>query len=186
MELGKAAMALADYATADDHFEKAFAWPQAIGNLTGMAMMARLMLGESQRRQQKWLGAEHAFAEARQIYQQIHNRMGLARACAGLGDAATGQKQFEAARQWYMRGLKLVVDSGLQTYANTVLVGVGEWLWALGQTERAAAVLTAVAQDPYVNVDLKERAFVRLTAVTAAPSFPVTPLELAASLIQEL
>lgn len=186
MELGKSALTLADFAAADDHFETAFALPQKVGNLTGMAM-ARLMLGESRRRQQKWAEAANAFGEARLIYQQIHNRMGLARACAGLGDAATGQGEWMRARDWYLQGLKLVVAAGLHTYANTVLVGVGEWLAAVGQTERAGVVLTAVAQDPHVNVDLKERALARLTAVVLLPQpTPTDTLQLAKTLVHEL
>lgn len=186
MELGKSALALGDFMAADTHFETAFALPQKMGNLTGMAM-ARLMLGESQRRQQKWAGAAVAFDEARQIYTDIHNRMGLARAYAGLGDAATGQREWAQAREWYRQGLDLVVAAGLQTYANTVLVGVGEWLRAVGLGERAGVVLTAVAQDPHVNVDLKERAL-RLLAAEAGPASAVVPntLQLAATLAEEL
>ncbi len=186
MELGKAALALADFTAADDHFEIAFALPQKVDNLTGMAM-ARLMLGESQRRQQKWEGAAQAFGEAWHIYRQIHNRMGLARACAGLGDAATGQGAWAQAREWYVQSLKLVVAAGLHTYANTVLVGVGEWLWAVGEEERAVAVLTAVAQDPRVNVELKERALNGLTAVSTPPDgTPTDTFQLAATLTVEL
>lgn len=186
MELGKSALALADFAAADDHFETAFALPQKVDNLTGMAM-ARLMLGESQRRQQKWAGAAQAFGEARQIYQDIHHRMGLARAYAGLGDAATGQGQWAQARDYYLQGLKLVVAAGLHTYANTVLVGVGEWLWAVGEEERGVAVLTAVAQDPLVSVDLQERALRKLTAVAIPPDGPSTnTFQLAATLSAEL
>ncbi|MCL4264350.1 MAG: tetratricopeptide repeat protein [Anaerolineae bacterium] len=186
MELGKSALALADFAAADDHFETAFALPQKVDNLTGMAM-ARLMLGESQRRQGKWDGAAQAFGEARQIYQDIHHRMGLARAYAGLGDAATGQGQWAQARDYYLQGLKLVVAAGLHTYANTVLVGVGEWLWAVGEEERGVAVLTAVAQDPLVSVDLQERALRKLTAVSTPPDGPSTnTFQLAATLAAEL
>jgi predicted ATPase len=186
MELGKSALALGDYTAADHHFETAFALPQQVGNRTGMAM-ARLMLGESRRRQQRWAEAADAFGEARHIYREIHNRMGLARACAGLGDAATGQGAWAQAREWYVQSLKLVVAAGLHTYANTVLVGVGEWLWAVGQRERAVAVLTAVAQDPLVNVDLKERALQRVAAVPAPPDCPPTDtFQLAATLTAEL
>ncbi len=186
MELGKAALALADFAAADSHFETAFALPQQVNNLTGMAM-ARLMLGESQRRQGKWAPAARAFGEAQQIYQDIHHRMGLARAYAGLGDTATGQGQWAPARDYYLQGLKLVVAAGLHTYANTVLVGVGEWLAAVGQTERAVAVLTAVAQDPRVNIELKERALKGLTAVPPADHPPLTDtFQLAATLAAEL
>ena len=186
MELGKSALALGDFTAADTHFETAFALPQKMGNLTGMAM-ARLMLGESQRRQQKWAGAAVAFDEARQIYTDIHNRMGLARAYAGLGDAATGQGELAQARAWYRQGLDLVVAAGLQTYANTVLVGVGEWLRAVGLDERAGVVLTAVAQDPHVNVELKERAL-RLLAAVALPAPMPAPhaFQLAATLAEEL
>jgi predicted ATPase/DNA-binding SARP family transcriptional activator len=134
MELGKAALALGKFATADSHFETAFALPQKANNRTGMAM-ARLMLGESKRRQEQWQDAAQAFGEAWQIYHNIQHRMGLARAGAGLGDAATGQGQLAPAREWYLRALKLVLAAGLRTYANTVLVGVGEWLAAILATE---------------------------------------------------
>lgn len=186
IELGKAALALGDFHAADHHYETAFALRQEVGNPTGMAM-ARLMLGESQRRQQRWTDAAHAFAEAQQIYQETHNRMGLARAIAGLGDAATGQGQWAQARDLYVQGLNLVVGSGLHTYANTVLVGVGEWLWAIGERDRAAAVLTAVAQDPRVTMELKERARQRLTAVAAPDNAPIpNTFQLAATLAAEL
>ncbi|MBX3059827.1 MAG: hypothetical protein KF770_25525 [Anaerolineae bacterium] len=67
------------------------------------------------------------------------------------------------------------------------LVGVGEWLKVVGQTERAVDVLTAVAQDPRVNIELKERAVRGLTAVppTDHPALTDT-FQLAATLAAEL
>lgn len=186
IELGKSAMALGDYSAADHHFETAFALRKEMGNLTGMGM-ARLMIGESRRRQRDWTASEQFFAAAEQIYRDIHNQMGLARAYAGLGDAATGLGQLAQARALYLKALNLVVTTGLHTYANTVLVGVGEWLLAVGQDGQAEAIFMAVAQDPSVSVDLKERALAWLTAVPSlSTTSPGVTLHLAASLVADL
>lgn len=156
-ELGKATMVEGDYAAAAHHFQASYELRQQTGHQQGMAM-ARMLHGENERRRANWASAEQLFTEALHIYEQTGDQKGIARTLAGLAEVAAAQQLHPQARDYFLRALTLVATERLATYAGVVLVGLAEWLFALGEPTLGQRTLAALLDKPAGTADLRLRA----------------------------
>lgn len=185
-ELGKASMVEGDYATAAHHFQASYDLRQQTGHQQGMAM-ARMLHGENERRRANWPSAEQLFAEALHIYAQTGDQKGLARTLAGLAEVAAAQQLHAQARDYFLQALTLVATERLATYAGVVLVGLAEWLFALGEQALGQRTLAALLDKPAGTADLRLRAeqILREQGVTQINPAPDVVLDMM-TLVQQL
>ena len=185
-ELGKAAMVEGDYAVAAHHFQASYELRQQTGHQQGMAM-ARMLHGENERRRANWASAEPLFTEALHMYEQTGDQKGIARTLAGLAEVAAAQQLHAQARDYFLRALTLVATERLATYAGVVLVGLAEWLFALGEPALGQRTLAALLDKPAGTADLRLRAeqILRDQGVTQSNPAPDVSLDMM-TLVQQL
>lgn len=185
-ELGKAAMVEGDYAAAAHHFQASYDLRQQTGHQQGMAM-ACMLHGENERRRANWASAEQLFTEALHIYEQTGDQKGIARTLAGLAEVAAAQQLHAQARDYFLRALTLVATERLATYAGVVLVGLAEWLFALGEQALGQRTLAALLDKQAGTADLRLRAeqILREQGVTPINPAPDAVLDMM-TLVQQL
>jgi len=153
-ELGNVVRVMGDYEKAKDYFEYSYAIRETFEDAEGMAA-ALVKLGEIAALQGKYDEAQQFYQQSQDMYADINDRGGLGTAYCGLGEVAFALRNYQEAARNYYAALEIGSTTGYMPLVLSVLIGIGQLEYAIGEEAKAVEILSFVQQHPSIDHQAK-------------------------------